>query len=48
MLKSREPFRELGADYYHERYKERKIRNLHQQAKQLGLRLVPDLEPCVS
>jgi transposase len=48
MLKDRQPYRDPGASYYQERFQERRIRKLQRQAKELGLRLVPDPEPAVS
>jgi transposase len=48
MLKDRQPYHDPGASYYQERFQERRIRKLQRQAKELGLRLVPDPEPAVS
>ena len=48
MLKDRQPYRDPGASSYEERYQQRKIRNLQRQAKQFGLRLVPDSQPAVT
>jgi transposase len=48
MLKDRVPYHDPGATYYEERYKERKLRNLKRQAKELGLRLVPESVPVVT
>jgi len=48
MLKERQPYHDPGANYYEERYQERKLRNLQRQAQQLGLCLVPDSVPAVS
>ena len=41
MLKNHTPYHDLGATYYEQRYRERKLRNLFRQAKQFGLRLEP-------
>lgn len=48
MLKDKEPYHDPGATYYEERFKERKLRNLKRQAKELGLRLVPEEAPVVT
>lgn len=40
MLKTRTEYKDLGADYYHNRYKERTLRNLKRKAKAYGLELV--------
>ena len=39
MLLRREPYRDIGADYYNKQHKDRSIRNLQRRAAQLGLRL---------
>jgi transposase len=44
MLLRREPYRDIGADYYDKQHKDQSIRNLQRRAAQLGLRL----EPCLS
>ena len=41
MLLRREPYQDLGADYYDKQHRERSIRNLKRRAAQLGLRLEP-------
>ena len=41
MLLRREPYRDLGADYYNKQHQARTIRNLERRAAQLGLRLEP-------
>jgi transposase len=43
MLKRREPYRDPGADYYEQQYRERAIRNLQRKAAKFGLRLEPAL-----
>ena len=40
MLKTRTDYKDLGADYYQTRYKERSLRNLKRKARELGLELV--------
>lgn len=40
MLKQQVPYRELGADYYQQHYKEKLIKKLHKQAEQFGFSLV--------
>lgn len=40
MMKTHVEYKDLGADYYQKRYKERTIRNLKRHAKQLGLEIV--------
>ena len=40
MLKSRTDYKDLGVDYYQNRYKERMLRNLKRKAKAFGLDLV--------
>ena len=39
MLLRREPYRDLGADYYDQQHKAQSIRNLQRRAAQFGLRL---------
>ncbi len=41
MLKRREPYQDVGADYYDQQYKARVIRNLQRRAQKLGMRLEP-------
>jgi transposase len=40
MLKTRTEYKDLGVDYYQNRYKERMLRNLKRKAKEFGLELV--------
>lgn len=40
MLKTRTEYKDLGVDYYQNRYKERMLRNLKRKAKTFGLELV--------
>jgi transposase len=40
MLKTRTEYKDLGVDYYQNRYKERMLRNLKRKAKAFGLNLV--------
>ncbi len=40
MLKTRTEYKDLGVDYYQNRYKERMLRNLKRKAKAFGLELV--------
>jgi len=40
MLKNRTEYKDLGVDYYQNRYKERTLRNLKRKAKMFGLELV--------
>jgi transposase len=43
MMKTRMEYKDLGVEYYQNRYKERMFRNLKRKAKALGLKLVdPD------
>jgi transposase len=43
MMKTRMEYKDLGVEYYQNRYKERMLRNLKRKAKALGLKLVdPD------
>jgi len=41
MLKERRPYKDQGASYYEERYRQRMVENLRRRARQLGLDLVP-------
>ena len=41
MLKRREPYRDQGADFYEQQYRERAISNLKRRAAKLGLQLQP-------
>jgi hypothetical protein len=41
MLKERRPYKDQGATYYEEKYRERVVANLRRRAKELGLELVP-------
>lgn len=41
MLKTRQPFEDLGAEHYTQRQKERLLHNLTRKAKALGMTLVP-------
>jgi transposase len=41
MLKRREPYRDLGADYYEQQHRARVVRNLQRKAAKLGMRLEP-------
>jgi transposase len=41
MLKRREAYRDPGADYYEEQYRDRVVRNLKRKAAKLGMRLEP-------
>lgn len=45
MLKDKTSYQDPGAIYYEKRYQERKLRNLHRQAQQLGWRLIPETGP---
>jgi hypothetical protein len=36
MWKDRTPYRDLGADYYEQRYKERLLSNMKKTARQIG------------
>ena len=47
ILKSRQPYLDLGADAYDIQHKQRLLRNLTRKAHQLGLALVP-LSPATS
>jgi hypothetical protein len=40
MLQTRTEYKDLGVDYYQNRYKERMLRNLKRKAKAFGLNLV--------
>jgi transposase len=40
IMKTRPNFKDLGADYYQNRYKERTIRNLKRKAKEVGFEIV--------
>ena len=42
LLTKGQEYTDQGQDYYEERYRERVLRHLSQQAKQMGLKLVPD------
>jgi transposase len=48
MLKLRQPYLDLGATAYEERFRERKFRALQRQAKQFGWHLLPEPLPVVS
>jgi transposase len=48
MLKHCQPYHDLGAQHYDEQQRQRLLRNLHRQAKKLGLCLVPEVQPAVS
>jgi transposase len=48
MLKYRQDYQDLGADYYEQQYRERVVRNLTRRAADLGFRLEPVPEPQVS
>ena len=41
MLKRKQPYRDLGADYFDQQHKERVIRNLQRSTAKLGMRLDP-------
>ena len=41
MLKQRQPYRDRGADYYEQQYRQRAIRSLQRRAAKLGMRLEP-------
>ena len=41
MLKNKEAYRDVGEEYYQEKYRGRIIKNLKRQADSLGLELVP-------
>jgi transposase len=41
MLKDRRPYKDQGATYYEEKYRERMVANIRRRAKELGLELVP-------
>ena len=41
VLRYGENYRDPGADYYEERYRQRVLKNLEKRAKQFGLALVP-------
>lgn len=41
MLKERRPYKDQGAAYYEEQYRQRVVANLRRRAKELGLDLVP-------
>ena len=41
MLKERRPYKDQGAAYYEEKYRQRVVENLRRRAKELGLDLVP-------
>ena len=41
MLKERRPYKDQGAAYYEEKYRQRVVENLRRRAKDLGLDLVP-------
>ena len=43
MLKNRQPYQDLGQDYYEEQYRQRAIQNLQRKARKLGLEVVPSL-----
>jgi transposase len=45
MLKDRQPYRDIGADYYEEQHRTRVIRNLNRQAARLGFCLQPTNHP---
>lgn len=42
VLRYGESYRDPGADYYEERYRQRVLKNLEKRAKQFGLALVPN------
>ena len=42
MLKYRQAYVDPGQDYYEQKYQERRLKNLKRQAKELGLKLVPE------
>jgi len=48
MCKKRQPYLDVGADYYEREHRERVIRNLNRQAARLGFRLEPAIPPPVS
>lgn len=48
MLKTRQPYQELGADHYDRRYRDRVLSNLQRRAADLGFRLTPDAAVVVS
>lgn len=48
MLKYRQDYQDLGADYYEQQYQERVVRTLKRKAADLGFRLEPMLTPEVS
>lgn len=41
MLKNKTPYRDIGAEQYEKKYRQRQIRNLQRQAQRLGFRLEP-------
>jgi hypothetical protein len=41
MLKNKTPYRDIGAEQYEEKYRQRQIRNLQRQAQRLGFHLEP-------
>ena len=48
MLKTKEPYRELGESYYEKRQEERAIRSLQRKAARLGLVLLNPSQPAVT
>lgn len=42
MVTKREEYRDLGSDYYEQRYKDRRLKNIKRKAASLGFKLVPD------
>ena len=45
MLKNRTEYKDLGVEYYQNRYKERMLKNLKRSAKAFGLELVDTKQP---
>lgn len=42
MVTKKKEYRDMGADYYEQRYKDRHLKNIKRKAASLGFKLVPD------